>query len=205
MKPLEVIVLTPSEIIGAGLHNIILSFKFPGIHLHRLSRPEEMESVALVHTHPLLLIADTAIFRSAFLTEFRANHPELVAAIGITHCALPPDAIAGFDMIMSIYSEAQTLRGELKKAINAAEGRKDGSRTGNSDELTPREKEIIIAVVKGLSNKEIAAQLSVSVNTVMTHRRNIASKLEIHSAAGLTIYAIVSKLVSIDQIKNQIG
>ena len=43
--------------------------------------------------------------------------------------------------------------------------------------------------------------LNVSVNTIMTHRRNIASKLHIHTPAGLTIYAIVSNLVSLDDIK----
>jgi DNA-binding NarL/FixJ family response regulator len=51
-----------------------------------------------------------------------------------------------------------------------------------------------------MSNKEIAAEMNVSVHTVMTHRRNIASKLQIHSAAGLAIYAIVRKLVRLDQV-----
>lgn len=69
-------------------------------------------------------------------------------------------------------------------------------------ELTPREKEILKGVVMGLSNKEIAAKINVSVNTVMTHRRNIASKLQIHSSAGLTIYAIASKLVDIEEVKD---
>lgn len=68
-------------------------------------------------------------------------------------------------------------------------------------ELTMREREIVVGIAKGLSNKEIAEVLHVSVNTVMTHRRNIASKLEIHSPAGLTIYAIVTKLVDITEVQ----
>ena len=68
-------------------------------------------------------------------------------------------------------------------------------------ELSPREKEVVIGVVKGLSNKEIAAEIGVSVNTVTTHRRNIAAKLKIHSPAGLTIYAIMSKLVTLDEVR----
>ena len=56
-------------------------------------------------------------------------------------------------------------------------------------------------VVKGLSNKEIAENMFISVNTVMTHRRNISKKLNIHSPAGLTIYAIVNGLVNLDEIK----
>ena len=64
--------------------------------------------------------------------------------------------------------------------------------------------EILKGIVIGLSNKEIAAKINVSVNTVMTHRRNIASKLQIHSPAGLTIYAIASKLVDIEEVRDSV-
>ena len=52
-----------------------------------------------------------------------------------------------------------------------------------------------------MTNKETAEQLYISLNTVLTHRKNIARKLQIRSVAGLTIYAIVNKLVNIDEIK----
>ncbi|MCD8317359.1 MAG: helix-turn-helix transcriptional regulator [Paraprevotella sp.] len=70
-----------------------------------------------------------------------------------------------------------------------------------TDSLSEREKEVIICVVKGMSNKEIAEQLFISVNTVMTHRRNISRKLQIHSPAGLTIYAIVNGLINLEDVK----
>ena len=71
-----------------------------------------------------------------------------------------------------------------------------------SDEaLSDREKDVIISLVQGMSNKEIADHLCISVNTVITHRRNIARKLQIHSPAGLTIYAIVNNLVDISSVK----
>ena len=72
------------------------------------------------------------------------------------------------------------------------------------DNLTDREKEILAGVVKGLTNKEIAQHLFLSTHTVISHRRNITRKLEIHSTAGLTIYAIVNKLVTLDEIKSVI-
>jgi regulator of cell morphogenesis and NO signaling len=72
--------------------------------------------------------------------------------------------------------------------------------TDNSSLLSTREKEIVVEVVKGLTNKEIADKLCISLNTVLTHRRNIARKLEIHSPAGLTIYAIVNGLVELKNL-----
>ena len=71
----------------------------------------------------------------------------------------------------------------------------------NPEALSDREKDVIISLVQGMSNKEIADHLCISTNTVITHRRNIARKLQIHSPAGLTIYAIVNGLVDISAVK----
>jgi regulator of cell morphogenesis and NO signaling len=70
-----------------------------------------------------------------------------------------------------------------------------------NESLTDREIEVLTCVVKGMTNKEIAQQLFLSTHTIISHRRNITRKLEIHSTAGLTIYAIVNKLISIEDIK----
>ena len=71
----------------------------------------------------------------------------------------------------------------------------------NSEALSDREKDVIVSLVQGMTNKEIADHLFISINTVITHRRNIARKLQIHSPAGLTIYAIVNNLVDISSVK----
>jgi len=76
-----------------------------------------------------------------------------------------------------------------------------GSIGQNPEALSDREKDVIISLVQGMSNKEIADHLCISTNTVITHRRNIARKLQIHSPAGLTIYAIVNGLVDISTVK----
>lgn len=72
------------------------------------------------------------------------------------------------------------------------------------DALSEREKEVLVCIVHGMTNKEIATKLYLSTHTVNTHRRNIISKLQIHSPAGLTIYAIVNKLVELEDIKGLI-
>ena len=67
--------------------------------------------------------------------------------------------------------------------------------------LSEREREVIRLVAMGLSNKEIAERMFIAVNTVMTHRRNISRKLDIHAAAGLTIYAIVNGIINVEDVK----
>ena len=75
------------------------------------------------------------------------------------------------------------------------------NRKNETEELSDRERDVLVQVVRGLSNKEIADVLSISTHTVISHRKNIARKLNIHSTAGLTIYAIVNKLVDINTLE----
>ena len=66
--------------------------------------------------------------------------------------------------------------------------------------MTEREKDILRCVARGMQNKEIAEKLFISINTVTTYRRNISTKLNIHSPAGLTVFAILHRLVDINDI-----
>lgn len=59
------------------------------------------------------------------------------------------------------------------------------------NELSSREVDVLKCVVLGMSNKEIADKLFISIHTVITHRKNITAKLDIKSTSGLTIYAIM--------------
>ncbi len=70
-----------------------------------------------------------------------------------------------------------------------------------TEELSDREKDVLIQVVHGLSNKEIADVLCISMHTVVSHRKHITAKLNIHSTAGLTVYAIVNHLVDINNLE----
>lgn len=94
--------------------------------------------------------------------------------------------------------EDEILRPALSQALTDAPTAVPDQET---NALSERERDVLIQVVNGLSNKEIADRLFISIHTVMTHRKNITRKLNIHSTAGLTIYAIVNKLINIDNIK----
>lgn len=95
------------------------------------------------------------------------------------------------------YLEDKSRQSDVSAKISSMIGKNQEG----ADALGVREKDVIVALVQGMSNKEIAEHLCISVNTVITHRRNIARKLQIHSPAGLTIYAIVNNLIDISAVK----
>jgi DNA-binding NarL/FixJ family response regulator len=115
----------------------------------------------------------------------------------LLYSAVDESVLKSYDDSISIYDSVEQIAAKLEK-LYASETDEVADETSS---LSTREKEIVIAVVKGMTNKEIAEQLFLSTHTVISHRRNIARKLEIHSTAGLTIYAIVNKLVELEEIK----
>ena len=95
----------------------------------------------------------------------------------------------------------QQLRQKGAAAYPDTKERGASDKKDKLETLSEREKDIIACVTKGMSNKEIARALFLSVHTVTTHRRNISNKLQIHTPAGLTIYAIANKLVNIEDLQ----
>ena len=73
--------------------------------------------------------------------------------------------------------------------------------SGERQELSEREKEILVSVAQGLLNKEIADKHHISINTVITHRKNITRKTGIKTVPGLTVYAILNNLIDINSIE----
>lgn len=90
------------------------------------------------------------------------------------------------------YFSAEVARIAFNKFVGGT-----GDRT--HPKLTPREEEILVLIADGHSNKEIASQLGVGVRTVETHRERIMQKLDIHTVAGLTKFAITKGLVPLNQ------
>lgn len=76
-------------------------------------------------------------------------------------------------------------------------------RGSESQDLTAREREILVCVVKGMTNKRIAEHLFLSQHTVITHRRNIGQKLQIKSPSALALYAMMHGLIQASDINSQ--
>ena len=88
--------------------------------------------------------------------------------------------------------ESPGIRAVAPPAVSGAE---------SQESLSEREKEILVSVAQGLLNKEIADRHNISINTVITHRKNITRKIGIKTVAGLTAYAILNNLVDINAIE----
>ncbi len=113
------------------------------------------------------------------------------------------DLMSHCDVENRIFAPAvRRLERKLRPSENISENETSAHRRDPEvHNLSEREKEIIRNVARGLSNKEIADRLCLSPHTVATHRRNICAKLDIHSAAGLTIFAIIHHLLTISEVK----
>jgi DNA-binding CsgD family transcriptional regulator len=118
--------------------------------------------------------------------------------VALQSTLIEPVTLRAYDETISIHDTPEQISEKLTSLCHT-----DGKPPEIcKQELSAREKEIIVCVVKGMTNKQTADCLCLSTHTVITHRRNIAAKLQIHSPAGLTIYAIVNKLVELNEVKN---
>ncbi len=104
------------------------------------------------------------------------------------------------DMLVPLIRRMERRRPHLA-STNQLQPQDAYSGAASPSVLSEREQAVAVCVAKGMANKEIAEHLYLSVNTVTTHRRNIARKLNIHSAAALAIYCVVNKLVKLEEIK----
>lgn len=103
------------------------------------------------------------------------------------------------DLSLSPLLSREKIRQSLEQILQDLGGETD---QGNHTELSQREITVLKLISRGLTNKEIADKMYISPHTVITHRKNITRKLGIKTVAGLTVYAILNKLVSLDEIES---
>ncbi len=108
------------------------------------------------------------------------------------------DLLSGIRENIDLNDERDDIIRKFKNLVEPAVQLRNGF-VMNS-ELSEREKTILKLVAKGLTNKEIAEKLYLSAHTVITHRKNITTKLGIKTISGLTVYAILNNLVTLDEI-----
>ena len=167
-------------------------------------QPIELLSIEALHDCVRTQCPDMLIVNPAFgdyfdVGKFREETSgKKIRVIALVTSFVDASLLSKYDESISIFDDLERLSKKISGLLNVP-SEEEGLE--NQDTLSQREKEIVICVVKGMTNKEIAEKLFLSIHTVITHRRNISKKLQIHSAAGLTIYAIVNKLVTLNDVK----
>lgn len=212
------------ESIDCSINNEIafLILKFYDAYVDGVRRHMHYENEQVFHYVEALM--ENKIQKNFNIKVFASHHDDIenklkdLKNIIITYYPTKADNNLFYSVLFDIFNSEQDLGAhnavenrlfipavmllENEVAKNVVQVDEDMVSMQEDEGLSKREKEIVACVAKGFANKEIADQLCISVHTVLTHRKNIAKKLQIHSAAGLTIYAIVNKLVDLKDIKD---
>ena len=180
MPKINIAVITSDALLSLGLKHLLLNLfdiKAAVYHAVTDSRTAEFANADL-------LITDSESF--AGYPDFfipRRNRTLIVSSVN--------GGNAANGMLLNRYSDETKLIAHLTEAIDQAVEKPN---TGN--DLSQREIDVLAQVASGFTNKEIADNLNISVNTVLTHRKNITAKLGIKSVSGLSVYAMMNGYIT---------
>ncbi len=196
--PIKVAIAEPSSIIRLGLEAQIKKlapYKVQVIHLSDEKQQEWSEHSSLALTVDIFLL--NPLLCGLNPQKAFANRHDKSKFVAISYGTTDEKLLNAYDGILNICYNTKQVTELFDRLIGTSE---QINKSTESQTLTPREREIVVCVVKGMTNKGIAQALYLSTHTVITHRRNITKKLQIHSTSGLTIYAIMNKLVELDDV-----
>jgi len=190
------VLIEKSFIIQQGLLHLLNEFG-------SLQCLEIIEDYHIAYERILQLKPDFVIMNTRFMPEYdqdiKSKFPTdlITRFIAFTECVVPMAQGHSFDAVLRLSDSGIALTENLRQLFDNTNGREDADK---NEDLSEREKDVIKCVANGLTNKEIADKLFISIHTVITHRKNITRKLGIKSVSGLTVYALLNKLVSMDEI-----
>lgn len=199
MKSQEIIhvaVADTSIIVRSGLVAVLKRLPDLNIQTIEVTSKEGLQHCMEAHCPDILIVSP--LFEGWFgLDSFKQIYGQQeLKVVALVSVVMDANQLRGYDEQINLFDDVDKLTQKIASLMNVA-----ADDENELDALSQREKEIIGCIVRGMTNKEIAEKLFISVHTVITHRRNITRKLQIHSAAGLTIYAIVNKLVELGEVK----
>lgn len=194
----RILIIEPSVIVAEGLRHIVdnlAEYTVTGI-LQDLG--EDMETT-LDDYDADLLVVDPSIFD----TRTRSGGKDLiknwinVPVIALITNAMDASLISAYDGAIYLTDKSD----EIEQKLSATMHSNPSDQRGDGEELSAREKEILVCVAKGLLNKEIADHFNISIYTVITHRKNITRKTGIKTVAGLTVYALLNNLIDMNTME----
>ena len=200
MKPLvSVLIVEPSEIIVEGLRTMLEQAGSYNLlaPLHDASSLEERLPVL----RPDMLIVNPTLWEFSSkqqLAALSAARPKM-SIVALVYQYIESGVMDNFKYVIDIRQTRSSVLSLLKTAVESTNItlRKENFPVDISDnyELSNREMDVLVLVAKGLSTKEIADKLNISVHTVNSHRKNITHKTGIKSVAGLAVYAMIHNLM----------
>ncbi len=186
-----IVLISPSDIILAGLAEILKgSLAGEIIQLHRSDEVIDYSEIA----GNILVIssADELEKSREFLRQILSDNGSvqfMILSMEINSAHSGPSVNLFDSPVLICYKVNEVFNSFTSIQVKEAD-----------TELTRREIEVLQLLTKGYSNKEIADQLFVSTHTVISHRKNISEKTGIKSASGLTMYAILKKIIDVSDI-----
>lgn len=186
-----------SVIVRSGLVSVLKRLPDMEVEVVEVTSKDGIRHCMEMHT-PQILIVNPQLEGWFDVDAFRQCYKQDVKLVSLLCSMVDSSQLKGYDERVTLFDDMASLEKKITELLNIAD-----EEESDQDTLSQREKEIVGCIVRGMTNKEIAEKLFISVHTVMTHRKNITRKLQIHSAAGLTIYAIVNKLVELSEVKVQ--
>lgn len=197
-RRVHIVIAEPSLIIRSGMVSVLHRLLELNVDIAEISEMEMLTKQISKYSPDVLIIAPMNIGGMSVPKLKSEIGLEELKVIALQNSLSDTMMLKQFDGVISVYDSSDAIKDKLIKSIKPTE------KANTKQELSAREKEIVVCIVRGMTNKQIAEKLYLSIHTIITHRRNIASKLQIHSSSGLTIYAIVSKLIELDEVKNSI-
>jgi DNA-binding CsgD family transcriptional regulator len=183
-------ILEPSQIIVEGLSNLLMKQK-KNFYIYRFNDLEELKNSSVKEQFQIALINPTTIQnRIADLVKLKNTYPQILW-IALIYSFFDEEIIRKFDDTILVTATPDQIARKLGQ-MNYVNDK------NQQEDLSDREIEVLSELVKGLSNKEIADKLNISVHTVISHRKNINEKTGIKSLSGLTIYAITRKIIPLN-------
>jgi DNA-binding CsgD family transcriptional regulator len=199
METISIIIAEMSQLVRLGLKGILNQMGYP-LNIHEITDSEKL-NIILQKDHKSLLIVSKSFLCtcSTELVRFILSKPKQTCLVLVNDINKDAYPIHGFDEIIEPHDMEKIIIKKLEKLIQMLSSPEDASKS--AEEISAREKEVLRLVALGMTNKEIAEKLFISSHTVITHRKNITAKLGIKTIAGLTVYAVINKLITTSEIK----
>jgi DNA-binding NarL/FixJ family response regulator len=194
----RIAIIEPSTIVFAGIQSIIERMQIADTIYHITELDTIVQKIATIR--PDIIIVNTAVFGFHKNLSIKSIFKDCadISIIAFVSQYTDSQFLKQFDEIIDIYDDVQSISAKIRYVIEH-----DMPEPSDTDatELSEREQEVLIAVIKGLINKEIASSLNISIHTVMSHRKNITRKTGIKSVSGLTMYALFNNLIKQEDIQ----